>query len=81
MVVSHTKSEVTEDPVIGDKVILADIEYHIIDIGEDAVKNLRTNGHVTFIFNDKMTAEMSGQIILGGNKSPRVMVGDTIEIF
>lgn len=81
MVVSHTKGEVKEDPAIGDQVIVADREYKIIDIGEEAIQNLRERGHVTLVFNDSKKAEMPGQIVLGGDKVPRVMVGDTIEIF
>lgn len=81
MVISHTKSDLKEDPVIGDQLIMADREYKIIDIGEDAVKNLRDRGHVTLVFNENRKAEMPGEIILSGDKVPRVMVGDTIEIF
>ena len=81
MVVSHTKGDVREDPSIGDQVIVADREYRIVDIGEEAIQNLRERGHVTLVFNEDKKAEMPGEIVLGGDKVPRIMVGDTIEIF
>lgn len=81
MVVSHTKSNVTEDPVVGDHVTIADRDYTIKEIGEDAIKNLREHGHVTFLFGDDRKVQQPGEIVLGGDKAPRVMVGDQIQIY
>lgn len=78
MVISHTKGEVKEDIVVGDTLILADCEYQVTAVGEEAMKNLREHGHVTLVFNDKDTVEQSGQIMLSGGHAPRLMVGDTI---
>lgn len=78
MVISHTKGEVKEDIVPSDKLLLADREYEVTAVGDEAMKNLREHGHVTLVFTGKDTAEQSGQIILSGGHAPRLMVGDTI---
>lgn len=81
MVVSHTKAEVKQDIAPGDTVILADREYRVTGVGEEANKNLREHGHCTLSFGEERTVEQPGEIVLAGDRIPRVMVGDIIEIF
>lgn len=81
VVVSHTIAPLKEDPAVGDNVVIADREYTIRAIGEDAIRTLRENGHVTFIFGDDREIQQPGEIVLGGDKAPRIMVGDSIIIF
>lgn len=77
MVVSHTKGMLKEDIIPGDKLILADWEYTVTDVGSEANKTLREHGHCTLVFGDHKKAEMPGQITLQG-PAPRLMVGDSI---
>lgn len=81
MVVSHTKSAVTAEPAVGDHVTIADREYTIAEIGDEAIKNLKEHGHVTFLFGDNRKVQQPGEISLTGDKAPRVMVGDQIQIY
>lgn len=78
MVVSHTKGEVTADIEVGDTLIMADREYKVTGVGEEANKNLREHGHITLIFGEGRTVEMPGQIALDGKAAPRFMIGDSI---
>lgn len=77
MVVSHTKGKLTEDIVPGDRLIIADREYTVSDVGEAANQTIREHGHVTLVFGRKK-AEMPGQITLEQSNAPRVMIGDNI---
>jgi glucitol/sorbitol PTS system EIIA component len=78
MVVAHTKATFKEDVVVGDKLVMAGLEYTVTAVGEDAMKTLKDKGHCTLVFNGKETVEQPGQIALKGSAMPRVMVGDTI---
>lgn len=78
MVVSHTKSQLVADIAAGDKLIIADREYTVSDVGDTANENLREHGHVTLVFGQNKKAEMPGQIALEGMGVPRVMIGDNI---
>lgn len=77
MVISHTKGELAEDIVPGDRLIIADREYTVTDVGQVANQTLREHGHVTLVFNQEKT-EMPGQIALKGGHAPRIMIGDVI---
>ncbi|WP_298462749.1 PTS glucitol/sorbitol transporter subunit IIA [uncultured Mitsuokella sp.] len=78
MVVSHTKSQVREDIVPGDKLYIAGSEYTVTDVGSEAMETLRAHGHVTLVFSGRDKVEQPGQIMLSGGGAPRLMVGDTI---
>lgn len=78
MVISHTKGELKEDIVPGDRLIMADREYTVSDVGEIANQTLREHGHVTLIFGRNKKVEMPGQIALAESGVPRVMIGDSI---
>ena len=72
MVISHTKS------TLKDTIKIADKEYTITAIGENALSTLKEHGHCTFVFNGADVVEQPGQIALSGRGIPRVMVGDKI---
>ena len=78
MVISHTKSTLKDTIKIGDTVIIADKEYTITAICENALSTLKEHGHCTFVFNGADVVEQPGQIALSGRGIPRVMVGDKI---
>mgnify|MGYP001013176453 CR=1 FL=1 len=50
MVLSHTKGELKGDVAVGDTLLIADREYKVAQVGEDANANLRAHGHVTLRF-------------------------------
>lgn len=78
MVVSHTKGTLTKPIEAGDKLIIAEEEYRVNDVGAEANQTLQEHGHCTLVFGIGQKAEMPGQIALEGEKVPRIMVGDTI---
>ncbi len=82
MVLSHTKGELKGDVAVGDTLIIADREYKVAQVGEDANANLRAHGHVTLRFIEADAGEdvQPGEIVLVGAGIPRVMVGDALEI-
>lgn len=80
MVVAHTIGDLKEDVVVGDKLYIADREYTVTAVGDEAMKTLRKDGHCTFVFREADAVEQPGQIMLAGDGMPRFMVGDTIRI-
>jgi protein-N(Pi)-phosphohistidine--sugar phosphotransferase len=82
MVLSHTKGELKGDVAVGDTLLIADREYKVVQVGEDANENLRAHGHVTLRFVEADAGEdvQPGEIVLVGAGIPRVMVGDVLEI-
>ncbi len=78
MVVAHTKSEIKGTINVGDVVVIAEKEYKITAIGDEAIKTLTEHGHCTLVFNGAATVEQPGQIALSGRGIPRIMVGDKI---
>lgn len=78
MVVAHTKSEINGTIAVGDTVIVAEKEYKITAIGDEALKTLAEHGHCTLVFNGSSSVEQPGQIALSGRGMPRIMVGDKI---
>lgn len=78
MVVAHTKGNLKEDIVPGDKLYVAGLEYTVTAVGDEAMKTMREHGHCTLVFSGKDDVEQPGQIMLKGSGMPRVMVGDTI---
>lgn len=78
MVVSHTKSTLTQPIEVGDKLLIADEEYQVSDVGSEANQTLKEHGHCTLVFGVGIKAEMPGQIALEGKKVPRIMIGDMI---
>ena len=77
MVLTHTKGDLAEDVTPGDTVLVAEREY-----SSDANKNLREHGHVTLRFaeNDDGEELQPGDVLLMGERFPRIMVGDLLEI-
>ncbi|WP_302801098.1 PTS glucitol/sorbitol transporter subunit IIA [Mitsuokella multacida] len=78
MVVAHTVSELKEDIVPGDTLLMGGYEYSVTAIGDTALEDLRKNGHVTIVFSGKDSVEQPGQIMVKGKYMPRLMVGDEI---
>lgn len=78
MVVSHTKSTLIQPIEVGDKLLIADEEYQVSDVGSEANQTLKEHGHCTLVFGVGIKAEMPGQIALEGKKVPRIMIGDMI---
>ena len=75
MVVSHTKSTLTQPIEVGDKLLIADEEYQVSDVGSEANQTLKEHGHCTLVFGVGIKAEMPGQIALEGKRVPRIMIG------
>ena len=63
-------------------VLIAEREYSVARLGSDANKNLREHGHVTLRFaeNDDGEELQPGDVLLMGERFPRIMVGDLLEI-
>ena len=82
MVLTHTKGDLAEDITPGDTVLVAEREYSVARLGANANKNLREHGHVTlrFVENDGGEELQPGDILLTGERFPRIMVGDLREI-
>lgn len=78
MVVSHTKGTLMQPVEAGDTLLIADEEYKVNDVGNEANHTLQEHGHCTLVFGIGKKAEMPGQIALEGKKVPRIMVGDMI---
>ena len=78
MVVAHTIGTIKSDIIVGDKLFIADVEYDVTAVGDDAMSTLRDKGHCTLVFNGKNEVDQPGQIAIKGGTIPRVMVGDTI---
>ena len=80
MVIAHTIGKLEGDVLVGDKMVIADREYTITAVGDEAMKTLKEHGHCTLVFDGKDKVDQPGQIALQGTGVPRVMVGDTISI-
>lgn len=79
MVVQHTNGELTEEIVVGDKLKVGNSEFKVLKVGEDANKNLRSEGHCTIVVNADGT--MPGQIIVKGKIPPRLRQGNVVKFY
>lgn len=81
--VLHTISELTADPVKGDKMRVCGKEYTITDVGPEALMTLRELGHCTVSFNGAEHAPRPGMIELSGEPFTEddLVEGGTIEIY
>lgn len=64
--VLHTKSEVYEDPAVGDTMKIAGKEFIITAVGVEAPYTLRELGHCTINFSGGEEAALPGCIMLEG---------------
>ncbi|WP_110953943.1 PTS glucitol/sorbitol transporter subunit IIA [Anaerosinus massiliensis] len=78
MVVAHTIGKLKADVTVGDKLTIAEQEYNVTAVGDEANQTLREHGHCTLVFNGSDTVEQPGQIAVTKGAVPRLMVGDTI---
>ena len=82
--VLHTETEYSEDPAVGDTVIVCNKAFTITAIGDEALHTLRSLGHCTLSFKGGDTAERPGCIMLDGDVPlvrEDVRMGATIEIY
>ena len=82
--VLHTEADCSEDPAVGDTVIVCDKAFTITAIGDEALHTLRSLGHCTLSFKGGDTAERPGCIMLHGDApftKDDVKAGATIEIY
>lgn len=64
--VLHTKSEVYEDPAVGDTMKIAGKEFIITAVGVEAPYTLRELGHCTINFSGGQEAALPGCLMLEG---------------
>ncbi|MBA5851609.1 PTS glucitol/sorbitol transporter subunit IIA [Clostridium sp. cel8] len=74
----HTIGSFKEEIEVGDKLVLGRQSYEITAIGDEARHTIIEIGHCTLNFSGMKSVELPGQIVLKGECSPRVKVGDTI---
>ncbi len=81
--VLHTKAELKENPVKGDKLKIGSKEFTINEVGNEAAYTLKTLGHCTLDFSGNKDAFRPGCIMLEGNKllAEDIKPGCIIEIF
>ena len=81
--VLHTETEYSEDPAVGDTVIVCNKAFTITAIGDEALHTLRSLGHCTLSFKGSDTPERPGCIMLQGDVplvKDDMKAGATIEI-
>lgn len=81
--VLHRDANYSEDPVVGDTVIVCDKAFTITAIGDEALHTLRSLGHCTLSFKGGDTPERPGCIMLQGDVplvKDDMKTGATIEI-
>ena len=82
--VLHTETEYSEDPAVGDTVIVCDKAFTITAIGDEALHTLKELGHCTLSFKGGDEAERPGCIMLHGDvpfTKDDVKAGATIEVY
>lgn len=79
----HTKSELIQDPEIGDTLIFCNKSFEITAVGDEALHTLRTLGHCTLSFKGGNEPERPGCIMLSGDKitNEDIKKGGKIEIY
>lgn len=66
---------------VGDKIVIGDVEYNVIDVGEKAKETLKTLGHCTFKFDSNLKkVELPGQILLRGKRPQNIFEGIEFKI-
>ena len=81
--VLHTSTKYSEDPAVGDTVIVCDKQFTITAIGDEALHTLRSLGHCTLSFKGGTAAERPGCIMLQGDvllTKDDIKAGAAIEI-
>lgn len=80
--VLHSKSDITFDINIGDRISIDTNEYDIVDIGKKAQETLKTLGHCTLRITDNVDDEvhLPGEVILLGDKLEKIEVGMEIKV-
>lgn len=71
---------VNDEIKIGQTAIIDGIEYKITAVGEIATRNLASLGHITFVFNGAVEADMTGSIYVENKPMPELKLGSTIKI-
>ena len=82
--VLHTETEYSEDPAVGDTVIVCNKAFTITAIGDEALHTLKELGHCTLSFKGGDAAERPGCIMLQGDEpltKDDIKAGATIEIY
>ena len=79
MVIQHTKAELIEDIVEGDKIKVGRTEMKVLKVGDAVNKNLRAEGHCTIVVNGE--ASLPGQIAVKSDIPPRLRIGNEITVF
>ena len=81
--VLHTEAGCSEDPAVGDTVIVCGKQFTITAIGDEAIHTLRSLGHCTLSFKGGTAAERPGCIMLQGDvplAKDDIKAGAAIEI-
>ena len=79
LVIQHTKAELFEDIVEGDKIKVGRTEMKVLKVGDAVNKNLRAEGHCTIVVNGE--ASLPGQIAVKSDIPPRLRIGNEITVF
>lgn len=78
--VLHTIEQMSGIIEIGDQVKIGGNLFQVTALGEEANKTFSELGHCTFKFTGNDQVQLPGEIELKGNGTPKIDVGDVIEI-
>jgi PTS system glucitol/sorbitol-specific IIA component len=76
----HDGTELIEDVVPGDAVVIDDTFYKVLAVGEVANSNLGNLGHLVMKFNGKEEAELPGDVCVEEKPVHPVAVGTVFKI-
>jgi glucitol/sorbitol PTS system EIIA component len=76
----HEHSELTEDVVPGDTIVIGSESFNVLAVGKVANENLRNLGHLVLKFNGLTEPEMDGDVTVAAVPLPEIQTGTGIEI-
>jgi PTS system glucitol/sorbitol-specific IIA component len=79
--VLHTIEQINGFIEIGDQVKIGGDLFQVTAVGEEANKTFYELGHCTIKFTGNDQVQLPGEIELKGNGTPKIEIGDVIEIF
>ncbi|MBV1817746.1 PTS glucitol/sorbitol transporter subunit IIA [Anaerosalibacter bizertensis] len=77
----HNSNILKEDVKVGDTVLIGNLKYEVVAVGDGANKTLKELGHCTFKFKDSNIADLPGVINLKGDDLKELKIGYEISIY
>jgi len=78
--VLHTIEEMNGLIEIGDQIRIGENIFFATAVGSDANRTFSELGHCTLKFTGNTEVQLEGQVELKGNGTPKIEIGDVIEI-